>query len=641
MTQLDAARVLHQAGNLSAAEPAYRQIIAAEPGNAEAHFLLGMLAIQTDRVDEGTASLRRAITAAPNHAKAHNALGVACHAQGRMAGAIAAFRTALAIAPDFTEAAHNLARILAATDQKAEAELLLRQIVDRLPGHAAVHSDLGSLYNATQRGQAAEVAFRRALALAPGLPEAARNLAALIKAEGRDQDARELLSQTGDGIARFMLATTNPAILSSASDIPGIEAAYLAALDAAPGAEVANPLTAFAALGHFYFAYYDRPLRAIHEATASSYRRLCPPLSYTAPHCRNARPKRSRPRVAFISANFHAHTISRLFAGLVTGLAEVFEVIAVAAPGPADQATERLSRAVPFVRLPADLFRARQVVADLEADMVVYLDIGMEPFTYFLAHARLAPLQLVTFGHPVTPGLDTIDGFLSAEYLDPPGAEDDYTEPLYRLPAPAFYFDRPEFQRRDRAHFNFPARARLYVCPQTLFKLHPDFDALMAEILRNDSAGRVVLLAGDVPARKAALERRFARTMPEQAERVIFLPALPRADFLGLLGTADVMLDIPSFSGGNSTLEGLAAGLPVITLPSRHLRGRFTAGLLRLAGLDQGIAQDAADYCHRAIKVAADGAAYRAAIADQAGALYQRRQAVTDLATALENLMSR
>ncbi len=38
-------------------------------------------------------------------------------------------------------------------------------------------------------------------------------------------------------------------------------------------------------------------------------------------------------------------------------------------------------------------------------DILFYPDLGMTPLTYFLAFARLAPVQCVSWGHPVTTGI--------------------------------------------------------------------------------------------------------------------------------------------------------------------------------------------------------------------------------------------
>lgn len=651
MTLTDA-RTLHLSGDLAGAEAIYRALLTRSPDQAELLFLLGMLLIAKGDPGQAATMLERATALAPGHAKAHNGLGTALAGLGRVQAAAAAFRAALDLDAGMTGAAHNLARLQGGLGQWRQARDLLADIVARAPDNAAAWTDLGTAEFHCRHGQAAEAALRRAVALAgdgqacdgkaaDGL--ATRNLATLFKVQGRSAAADILARRSDDPLARFMAATTMPAILDSADQADRVERRFLAALDDAPDRVVADPLAAFGALGHFHFAYYDRPVLGLHQAAARCYRRLCPSLITAAP-AGPPRPRRSRPRVAFVSAHFSNHTIGRLFAGLVGGLAAGpagrFETVAVLAPGRRDGTTRDLVSRVPAVVLDTDLTRARRQLADLGADVIVYPDLGMDPFTYFLAHARLAPRQITTWGHPVSPGLDSIDAFVGARGLTDAAARADHGERVVDLPVPAFVFDRPAIPARGRADYPLPATGRLYLCPQSPFKLHPGFDPMINAILEADPSGHLVLLAGTVPAHVAALKARFGRSLGQRIQRVCFLPALPRADFLGLLGLGDVMVDIPSFSGGNTTLEALAAGLPVVTLARPTIRGGLSAALLRMAGLGDLIATDADSYVRQAVSWADDGGAVRAAIAAQAGQVFGRTQAAADFADALDQVLA-
>ena len=77
--------------------------------------------------------------------------------------------------------------------------------------------------------------------------------------------------------------------------------------------------------------------------------------------------------------------------------------------------------------------------------------------------------------------------------------------------------------------------AHLYICPQSLFKLHPGFDQVLAGILRRDPEGEIILLEGPHRQWRQALERRFAHVMPGVAARVRFLPRLPVDAFFNLV----------------------------------------------------------------------------------------------------------
>ena len=141
----------------------------------------------------------------------------------------------------------------------------------------------------------------------------------------------------------------------------------------------------------------------------------------------------------------------------------------------------------------------REQVAAAELDALFYADIGMDPTTYFLAFSPLAPVQCVTWGHPVRPASQILTPTSRPTASSQTGAEAHYSERLVRLDRlPTWYAasDRPR-RPADRADLGLPEDATLYVCPQTLFKLHPDFDLPSSQILRRDPRGRLVLIEGE------------------------------------------------------------------------------------------------------------------------------------------------
>jgi predicted O-linked N-acetylglucosamine transferase (SPINDLY family) len=72
------------------------------------------------------------------------------------------------------------------------------------------------------------------------------------------------------------------------------------------------------------------------------------------------------------------------------------------------------------------------------------------------------------------------------------------------------------------------------------------------------------------------------------------------------LSLSDVMLDTLYWSGGNTSLDAFACGVPVVTLPGELMRSRQTAAMLNIMDLGELIANDVDDYVNLAIKVAGD-----------------------------------
>ncbi len=97
------AKSLYRAGQLRDAERLYREVLAADPGNAEAHHNLGGVLSQQDRSDEAAACYRRTLELEPGNAAAHHNLAVVLVHGGRLEEALPFHRRAIALRGDSTE----------------------------------------------------------------------------------------------------------------------------------------------------------------------------------------------------------------------------------------------------------------------------------------------------------------------------------------------------------------------------------------------------------------------------------------------------------------------------------------------------------------------------------------------------------
>jgi predicted O-linked N-acetylglucosamine transferase (SPINDLY family) len=391
---------------------------------------------------------------------------------------------------------------------------------------------------------------------------------------------------------------------------------------------------------NFFLAYHGLNNRDLQVKLARLYETACPELLWNAPHCLQKKPRNGPLKIGFISRFMHNHSIGKTTAGLLAELSrEQFRVYALLIPPLVDDELSRFirSKADETHVLPLALAAARQKIAELELDILFYQDIGMEPFGYFLAFARLAPVQCVTFGHPDTTGIRNMDYWVSNDLFEPEDAQAHYSEQLFLLhdlgTLAYYYRPKPPSPAKTRADFNLPEDATLYLCPQTLFKFHPDFDAILAGILRADPRARIVLIEAKIPYWVELLRQRFAQTFPDVLERVMFVPQQKSHDFIALLAAADVILDTPHFNGMNTSLEAFAVGTPVVTWPRALQRGRHTYGMYRKMGMDECIAKDADDYVAIAVRLSTDPtfrAEVKAKILARNTALYEDQRVVRE-----------
>ena len=531
----------------------------------------------------------------------------------------------------------NLGYALLRNGEAGEAVKCLDEAARLSPDAMEIQFYLGLALRADGDFTAAERVLKRVVGTAPAFSEARHELNKLLYEAGKIDEAQSLLRQSPVPLSaanRLRLALTRvPPVARSSEQIAEVRSRLNEDLDAllAERPRIGDP-HAEVDLTMFFLSYHGLPNRQLHEKLARLYLAASPGLAWAAPHC--AAPRRvGRLRVGIISRYLSEHSIGRTTRGLVAMLdRQRFELTAIFVPPVArdDYARAIAADASRALVLPGRLDAARNAIAQLELDVLFYQDIGMDPFTYFLAFARLARVQCVSFGHPDTTGIPNMDWWISSERFEPSGAEEHYSERLWRIPEVGtlayYYHPARAFTPKGREQLGLPDNARLYTCPQSLFKLHPAFDALAGGILRNDPQGRVVLVAPRHKGWLDALMERMRETMPDVLDRLIVLPPMKHELFLSLLAASDVVLDTPHFNGMNSTLEAFAVGTPIVTWPGTLQRMRHTAGMYSAMGIEGLCASSDQEYIRFALEMACDRekrTAYSRAIGEREAALFE------------------
>jgi CRISPR-associated protein Csy1 len=289
-----------------------------------------------------------------------------------------------------------------------------------------------------------------------------------------------------------------------------------------------------------------------------------------------------------------------------------WEVILVHIGAYRDDWTEHLARCahaeVTLTGAFAD--RARRL-RELDADMALFPELGMDSSVLGLAALRLAPVQVCAWGHPSTTGLPTIDAFLSCAEMEPADAASHYTEALRLLPGLGTRYPPPPVPGRSpRPASGLPDDRHLYLVPQSLFKLHPDNDAVLANIVENDANALLVLFAGSGRGATDSVRKRLAaalRGVDAQPEKhLLFLDQRTREEYLRVNLACDVMVDSLHWSGGNTSLDALHCGLPVVTCPGSLMRGRQSAAMLAAIDCSELIADTPRALATACVEIAGD-----------------------------------
>ncbi len=641
-TALDALVVaeLHlKQGQLPEAEGALRRALELAPEAVMASINLSNVLSQAGRHAEAKAMLKEVLARHPLQAEAHLNLGSMLMAEGLLEEAEQAARRALALGanlslPHQAKAQMNLGCILARRGLPHEAMAALRQAIALDPALADAHYNLGVLLHQTNNFQDAATALEQALALQGG-GKAAFALGHAYREQGREEEkahAYHLAAEQLPGellpALSCQLSLSQAVIAESSEAIQQARQAYRQGIAALSGADLAQKRSdqiAFAdgSFNQFWLGYHNAPDdREILEELATALRShpaLRPWLEPATP--RTAILRQGPVRLGICSEHLlDHHTIGKQYAGLIRGWSQAGLHTVVLSPAavhqdPAHRAIA--ASASEAVALPAREVDAAAVIRALDLDVLFYPDIGMKPFTYLLALARLAPVQVTSWGHPLTTGSPCMDYYLSSVLLEPEGAQAHYCEQLVclsRLPCTFAPLDPlpsvdllSSFGMEAHALSPLPEAPFWIGIPQTLFKFHPDFDATLEAIACALPAAVFVLLEGPRPHWSVALQRRWQQSAPRVLCRTVVLPPLTRERYLQLVDGVDLLLDPFFFGSGNTFYEAMACGTPVVTLPGRAMRGRVVAAAYRQMGVpDAPIASSPDDYVGWCRHLAAD-----------------------------------
>ena len=169
---LQEALALHRRGAVAEAATRYAEVLRADPGNADAHYYLGMMSCQQGRFAEGAEHARKSLAGDPRHARAHALLGRALSAQGRHEEALASFERAIALVPDLAQAHGHRADVLSELGRHAEAVESYDRALALAPDAVADWFNRGVALIAVGRQDEAIASFDRAIAGKPDFAQA-------------------------------------------------------------------------------------------------------------------------------------------------------------------------------------------------------------------------------------------------------------------------------------------------------------------------------------------------------------------------------------------------------------------------------------------------------------------------------------
>lgn len=468
-----------------------------------------------------------------------------CHlAQGDTDAAVTQCRRALKLNPQLWQSALVLAKALIKRNDKRTALTLLQGLHAQLPHSADIRVELATL----------------SLHLLGDAPAARQLVAPLLGSprHGRDAQITTLVTQLYDRDSGTTASHVNQAFLEfGAQQLP---------LAGAVCAEV--------------------------QRMASAQTKSTTPTA-----------SKKRLRVGLISPQFFASPVYFFGFGALQHLSLAVDLF-IFNRGPkrdTNPDTRRDWASDAFSHIATDWFDVAQLGAEQLAKEIArhqldaLIDLGgwMDPVALSALSAKPAKkLYKWVGGQSVTTGLKSFDGFLTDRYQTPRGSDALYSEPLIRLKSgyvtytPPPYMPAPRLPEPSAASGLAPATTTLGVIanPGKVSR------AFLADLAQRHQRWQT---NSNTPVRLRFIDYRYQH--PDVRQRVQaaftkteieFVSPASHLAYLTAVSQLDATIDTAPYSGGLTTIESLAVGVPAYTHIGELFCERHTHAHCRYAGMD-------------------------------------------------------
>jgi predicted O-linked N-acetylglucosamine transferase (SPINDLY family) len=533
------------------------------PPDLSAKFALVSQHLNAGRHEQARQVLMRVLQLAPTSPEANNGMAIALTNMGQHEQGAFYARRAVQLAPNDPNNLNTLGSCLSHSGKQDEAIEVLTRAISLSPADVVPRATLSNTLWAAHRCTESVERLREGLALLPFHPELVYRIAPKLALLIRAREAYDLAAASSQ---RFPKSH--------------------------------EPAWAMATSSLYCEDLSPEEVRDAHRRHAEVIAKTSPA---SAPVFASTRDPNRKLRIAFLSGDLRAHSVSYFLEPLLEGLdREQFHITCYSNSAQADEVTKRLKALTQEWRQveglsDADL-RARIVLdrTDVLIDLSGY-SIGHRLSVF---HLRAAPVQVTYCGYACTTAIPAMDFRIVDRITDTAEADAWATERLVRLEPPFLCYrpfagapevGTPPSQRVKSGAAPPPIRFGSF---NATSKLNGRVIALWSRVLESVPNSRLVLkglqLKDDGFRRE--VEARFKKhgitpdrlTLHGQKDSI--------ADHLATYHDIDIALDPFPYHGTTTTCEALWMGVPVVTLAGRVHAQRVGVTLLHAAGLDDLVA---------------------------------------------------
>ena len=601
--QIEAATRLFNANSLAEAHLILSKIIAAQPECFDALRLLAFIAGKTDDFATAAQLLTRALRLEPRFIEGWYYLGMAQMKCDRPQQALMALDQALALYPDFFEAVHDRGLALLELGRIDEAVACLSQAVRMQPGSPQAWTNLGVALGRKNAFAEEAASYQRALAIDPDNDTAKTNIGMALVQSGQYLEAIAIYEKR---------VLENPDLLSARGQL------ILTKLRIADWQNLPLQIQLLAQELHEaerFIEPFNLAALPFSAAVQLQNARRYTQAFYPPRQLPQASPRQPRAdnriRVAYVSADFHAHATAFLAVEMFEKHDRSnFEIIAIAF-GDDDHSAMRTRLRNAFDQFIDVSTMNDQAVAALIQTLQVDILVDLKGFTnnarVGIFAYKAAPIQISYLGYPGSSGADYIDYIVADHFVITPQDEPFYSEAVVYLPH-CYQVNGKNRQTTatpaSRAAVGLAEQAFVFCSFNHPYKNNAAMFDIWMRLLNAIDHAVLWLLAGNPQFEQHIRQEAASRGV--HPDRIIFAPMTSPTEHLARIQLADLFLDSLPYTAHTTASDALWMNVPVLSCVGEAFPGRVGQSILHAVEMPELIAQTPEQYYQLALQLASD-----------------------------------
>jgi len=617
--------VFSQLKDFKKAVELFSKVIKINPKYAEGYNNLGNSFFELSEIDKALEYYKKAVQINHNFFDAYNNLGNVYQKKNDLKKAIENYELAISIDDNSMKdkAYYNLGNIYRELGNFEKSITLYKKAIDINPNVTSTYINLSISLNKNGNLEEAISYCERAIEKNPKNTTALNNLGEYNQEIGNEESSIEfykkaLKLEPKNLRSKWLMMNTFPIIYKDSDQINYYKKHFDENLNSLEELikkdnyfKIKEIVSALNSSSNFYLHYQGSDITSLQKRYASLLHKLSkyvyPQFHKKIPYNKSA----NFTKIGFVSSFFFEHVISKLFKNWIIKINKnKFKTFVYHTGIDNDQTTDLIKKnCFNFFNKTNIDSVINKVISD-KLDILIFLDIGMDPRLQIMTPLRLAPIQCSAYGVPVTTGIENIDYFFTGEVMETDDSHNHYSEKLVKLPDLGVYYDTPLRIHKSEINNKKNDGITNFISLQSNFKLLPQHDHIYFDIIKENPKSKFTFISTKNEFIAEKFKKRLIKISKDKGlifkDFFIFYPQTSYENYINLIYKSDIVLDSLDWSGLNTSLEAINLDKPIITLPSNFMRGRHTSGVLKILKIDELICSSKKEYIDLAVKLSTD-----------------------------------